>query len=156
MTVFGGPSGKKCQSSLIFWCKIPILCQSLAKSAQILLVMSDRTDKFRELWIFWKFFVFTCYWRSVCMYSETCLRWTSLGPTFVFEINRDSVYTEQRLSTLGLYFKIGLYRIVFITVHEIRQSCQTWPAKFGQILLKTDTRLVFYNRKLMRTDIFFH
>jgi hypothetical protein len=41
---------KKCQSSLIFCCKISILCQSLAKSAQILLVMSDRTDKFRELW----------------------------------------------------------------------------------------------------------
>ena len=35
------------------------------------------------------------------------------------------------------------------------QSCQTWPAKFGQILLGTDTRLVFCNRKLMRTDIFF-
>ena len=46
---FGGPSEKKCQSSLIFYCKIPILCQSLAKSAQILLVMSDRTDTFREL-----------------------------------------------------------------------------------------------------------
>ena len=35
------------------------------------------------------------------------------------------------------------------------QSCQTLPAKFGQILLRTDTRLVFCNRKLMRTDIFF-
>jgi hypothetical protein len=35
------------------------------------------------------------------------------------------------------------------------QSCQTWPATFGQILLRTDTRLVFCNRKLMRTDIFF-
>jgi hypothetical protein len=28
-------------------------------------------------------------------------------------------------------------------------------AKFGQILPRTDTRLVFCNRKLMRTDIFF-
>ena len=37
-------------------------------------------------------------------------------------------------------------------VHDI---CQTWPAKFWQILLRTDTRLVFCNRKLMRTDIFF-
>jgi hypothetical protein len=44
-------SWKKCQSSLIFYCKIPILCQSSAKSAQILLVMSDRTDTFRELCI---------------------------------------------------------------------------------------------------------
>ena len=35
------------------------------------------------------------------------------------------------------------------------QSYQTWPAKFGQIWLRTDTRLVFCNRKLMRTDIFF-
>ena len=40
-------------------------------------------------------------------------------------------------------------------VHKMCQSCQTWPAKFGQILLRTDTRLVFCNRKLMRTDIFF-
>ena len=35
---------KKCQSSLIFYCKIPILCQSLSKCAQMLLVISDRTD----------------------------------------------------------------------------------------------------------------
>ena len=33
------------------------------------------------------------------------------------------------------------------------QSCQIWPAKFEQILIRTDTRLVFYNRKLMTTDI---
>ena len=49
----GGPSEKKCQSSLIFYCKISILCQSLAifnvqLYAHILLVISDRTDKFRE------------------------------------------------------------------------------------------------------------
>ena len=46
---FGGPSEKKCQFSLIFYCKISIVCQSLAKSAQILLVMSDWSDKFHEL-----------------------------------------------------------------------------------------------------------
>ena len=40
-------------------------------------------------------------------------------------------------------------------VREMCQSCQTWPAKFGQIFQKTDTRLVFCNRILMRTDIFF-
>jgi hypothetical protein len=33
------------QSSIIFCCKIPILHQSLAKYAQILLVMADRTDE---------------------------------------------------------------------------------------------------------------
>jgi hypothetical protein len=44
---------KKCQS-LIFYCKIPILCQSLANFAQILLVMSDRTDEFHELWFYSK------------------------------------------------------------------------------------------------------
>jgi hypothetical protein len=27
----GSPSEKKCQSPLIFYCKIPILCQSLSK-----------------------------------------------------------------------------------------------------------------------------
>ena len=31
---------------------------------------------------------------------------------------------------------------------------QTWPAKFGQNLIRTTTRLMFCNRKLMRTDIF--
>ena len=40
-------------------------------------------------------------------------------------------------------------------VREICQSCQTWPAKFGQILPRTDTRLVFCHRKLMSTDIIF-
>jgi hypothetical protein len=40
---------KKMSVLINFYCKIPILCWSLAKSAQILLVMSDRTDKFREL-----------------------------------------------------------------------------------------------------------
>jgi hypothetical protein len=40
-------------------------------------------------------------------------------------------------------------------VREMYQSCQTWPAKFGQIWLRTDTRLVFCNRKLMKTDILF-
>jgi hypothetical protein len=36
---------KKCQSSIIFYCKIPTLCQPSAKSSQILLVMSDSTDE---------------------------------------------------------------------------------------------------------------
>jgi hypothetical protein len=49
---FGDPSEKKCQSSLIFYCKIPILCQSLAKSDQSLMVLSNRNDKFRELYHF--------------------------------------------------------------------------------------------------------
>ena len=46
---FGGPSEKKWQSSLISYCKIPNLCQSLAKFHQNLPVMSDRTDKIHEL-----------------------------------------------------------------------------------------------------------
>ena len=34
---------------------------------------------------------------------------------------------------------------IFITrIREMCQSCQTWPAKFGQILLRTDTRLVYF------------
>ena len=40
--------------------------------------------------------------------------------------------------------------------HEICQSCQKWPAKFRQILLMTDTKKLFCNRILMRTDNFFH
>ena len=40
---------KKMSVLINFYCKIPNLCQSSAKSSQILLVMSDRTDKFREL-----------------------------------------------------------------------------------------------------------
>ena len=52
---------------------------------------------------------------------------------------------------VGLLSRHACYR-----VHEICPSCQTWPAKFGQIWLTTDKRLVFcINRKLMRTDIFF-
>ena len=37
---------KKMSVLIKFFCKIAILCQSLAKSAQILLVMSDRTNTF--------------------------------------------------------------------------------------------------------------
>ena len=61
---------KKCQSSLIFYCKIPILCQSLAKSVQILLVVSDRTDTFRVLWNYlwnafpWPPFAFHIFFRN--------------------------------------------------------------------------------------------
>ena len=40
-------------------------------------------------------------------------------------------------------------------VQEMCQSCQTWPATLGQIVWRTYTILVFCNRKLMRTDIFF-
>ena len=39
-------------------------------------------------------------------------------------------------------------------VRENCQSCQTRPAKFPN-LVRTDTRLVFCNRKLMRTNISF-
>ena len=41
---------KKCQSSIIYYCKLPILYQSFAKFGPFLMVMSDRTDTFRELW----------------------------------------------------------------------------------------------------------
>ena len=48
-------------------------------------------------------------------------------------------------------------QIISWYIHSFRvrncQSCQIWPEKFGQILISTDTRLVFCNRKLMRTDI---
>jgi hypothetical protein len=62
--VFGGPSEKKCQSSLIIYCKIPILCQSLAKYAQILLVMSDRTDTFQLITL--------NIWRECLAYTINC------------------------------------------------------------------------------------
>ena len=55
---------KKCQSSLIFYCKIPILCQ--AKSAQILLVKSDRTDKFLELGLIQIFYFSVVHPRNMC------------------------------------------------------------------------------------------
>ena len=40
-------------------------------------------------------------------------------------------------------------------VHEIRQSCQTWPVKYGQILLRTDTRLVILQPKINEDWHFF-
>jgi hypothetical protein len=50
-----------------------------------------------------------------------------------------------------LYFGINESLMTLCRVHEI----QTWPAQYGQILQRTDTRFVFSNRKLMKTDIFF-
>jgi hypothetical protein len=57
-------------------------------------------------------------------------------------------------------FTDGTFFVLFIKIWTIFMSiffqfCQTWPPKFGQILLRNDTRLVFCNGKLMRTDIFF-
>jgi len=49
--------------------------------------------------------IITCVFPS---YSETCLNWTSLGQTFVFRIDR----CLQRLPTLEIYLKFGLYRIL--------------------------------------------
>ena len=51
----------------------------------------------------------------------------------------------------GIEFWSKIYEF---RIHEIRLSCQTWPTKFGQILIRTNTRLVFWNRKLMRTTGF--
>jgi hypothetical protein len=46
-------------------------------------------------------------------------------------------------------------KVTYYRVRDLCQFCQTWPAKCGQILPRTDTSLVFCNRKLMRTDILF-
>ena len=43
-------------------------------------------------------------------YRETYLNLTSLGPSFVFGIDRCSVYTGKIL-TLGIYLKFDLYMI---------------------------------------------
>ena len=61
-------------------------------------------------------------------------------------------FRNYRYSTI--YLVISMLMTNKNRVHEICQSCQTWPAKFQQILLRTDTSFVFCNRKLMRTDIF--
>jgi len=57
-----------------------------------------------------------------------CLSQTSLGQTFVF---------GKFVSTVGR---------TNVCVWEVRQYCRTWPAKFGKILLRADTRLVFCNK----------
>ena len=67
-------------------------------------------------------------------------------------------YSDITHNGINVSFSLGeiaAFIIYLYRVREMCQSCQTWPAKFGQILLRTDTRLVFCNRKLMRTDIFF-
>ena len=77
-------------------------------------------------------------------------------------------YLWQDLLNTTLYDKVcqwltavvcGLLLVLQFSL-QIKQSsrncqfCQIWPAKCGQILIRTDTKLVFCNRKLMRTDIF--
>ena len=72
--------------------------------------------------------------------------WTGTGPKIVFFYRNGGCYrccaTMWSLST-GILFQSS----------RNCQSCQIWPAKFWQILIRTDTRLVFCNTKLMRTDI---
>ena len=74
--------------------------------------------------------------------------WTGTSPKIIFFHRNGGCYgccaTMWSLST-GILFQSS----------RNCQSCQIWPAKFGQILIRTDTRLVFCNTKLMRTDIFF-
>ena len=51
---------------------------------------------------------------------------------------------------VGLFF-----HFMYFFSQSISQSLRNVSVLFGQILLRTDTRLVFCNRKLIRTDIFF-
>jgi hypothetical protein len=86
-----------------------------------------------------------------------CIFWFShcskMFPTFITD------KTEKK----GKYFHISNMRrekkrkkwSYISTYCRVREMCQTWLAKFGQILARTYTRLVFCNKKLMRTDIFF-
>ena len=60
------------------------------------------------------------------------------------------LHTQSRYDITEILLKVALNQS-----SRNCQSCQTWPAKSGEILPRTDTRLVFCNRKLMRTDIFF-
>jgi hypothetical protein len=92
--------------------------------------ISHRTDEFREL----------------CLYLHFLAVWIT------FETFRLQIFRTKKRKSID-HRKSFVYAVN--RVHEIRQSCEIWPAKFGQILLRTDTRLVFCSRKLMRTDIFF-
>ena len=68
--------------------------------------------------------------------------------------NGGSIHVYLTIVKHRLHWSIPYNREAY-RVREICQSCQTWPAKFGQILPRTDTRLVFCHRKLMSTDIIF-
>ena len=55
----------------------------------------------------------TCFLTMNVIYSETCLNWTSLGPTFVLRIDRFSLYTgyfNKDFLYWGLiYLQFGIY-----------------------------------------------
>jgi hypothetical protein len=88
--------------------------------------------------------------------------WRVTPLSTIFQLYRESVLLVEKTGVhrenhrpLASHWQTLSHNIVSDRIHEIFQFCQTWPAKFGQILLRNDTRLVFCNGKLMRTDIFF-
>ena len=101
------------------------------------------------------------------------LAWKNISYTYAFILQTRCAQTAAASVPAPRMKKFSIYRYVSIQctciislwgnliilftdrIHEICQFCQTWPAKYGQILLRNDTRLVFCNGKLMRTDIFF-
>jgi hypothetical protein len=86
-------------------------------------------------------------------HSQTC--WKH-GWTHTIKMFQQNIKTgEEKLKWCLVIIIIDWLILVKHRVSEMCQSCQTWAAKFGQILLSTDTSMVFCSRKLMRTDIFF-
>jgi hypothetical protein len=70
-------------------------------------------------------------------------------PPFFYNQSQLNIYcwtTTIERKILFLYLRVlKLNRLVHFVIQSLRncQFCQTWPAKFGQILQRTDTRLVF-------------
>jgi hypothetical protein len=93
-------------------------------------------------------------WRGLFLFTEKYRKW-SFGSNGCLS---GSCRSWRRNCIFKIHCTTGIC-IVYsnLTTSEFAkfESCQTWTAKFGQILLQTDARLVFCNRKLLRTEIIF-
>ena len=109
---------------------------------------------FIEVYVAWSLVFCVVFCRSLFVFSEVYVA-RSLVFSEVY-VARSLVFCVVLCKSLFVPFSCFLWPLHCLSQSSRNcQSCQTWPAKSGEILPRTDTSFVFCNRKLMRTDILF-
>ena len=112
----------------ILWQK---LCRSLAKSAQIWLILSDRTDEFRELLIL-GWYVTSYSHRQECNTKTWILECHQCSIQSMYS----TVYCTQQKKYLSTW-PVSLYRSFKSNAHQTRRSVPSLPSLYSKAKLKS-------------------